>query len=386
MQNKKAVSLIVLVITIIVMIILAGVIILSLNNSGIIDKAQEAVDKTNEAQLKQILQVGWAEAYADGARTEEDLKSGVDAVIEKNNLDVSDYDIVVTTRGVTITRKGITTGWRQEGLTVTNGTQVLTIGDIVNYDETNGGTIKVPEDVTWQLLGVNEQGKLMLLSSEGIGTEVAENDVRILNEQCQVYGNGKSAIEIRSITLDDVDKITGYDKTTYGKGQLHEYGNSVTYSATNDETPIYPAYTSTNGLSGNLTDQHYGFYYYSGGTRCEADLAGATEDNPILITTLTSTGYEYDAAQIATIDTSSKAYSMLFGTEKHYLLASSNVITFSSKAIWGLQYVSGSKVFCYPGYWSSEMFIAGAGGRIRAVVTLSSDVQLSGSSDTGWSY
>ena len=45
MQKKKAVSLIVLVITIIVMIILATAIILTLNNTGIINKSSEAVFK-----------------------------------------------------------------------------------------------------------------------------------------------------------------------------------------------------------------------------------------------------------------------------------------------------------------------------------------------------
>ena len=54
MQKKKGISLIVLVITIIVMIILAGSIILTLSNSGIINKANEAVGSTNEAQIQEM--------------------------------------------------------------------------------------------------------------------------------------------------------------------------------------------------------------------------------------------------------------------------------------------------------------------------------------------
>ncbi len=60
MKNKKAVSLIVLVITIIVMIILAGTIILSLNNSGIIEKAQSAVDETNLKEVQTLASLKWA--------------------------------------------------------------------------------------------------------------------------------------------------------------------------------------------------------------------------------------------------------------------------------------------------------------------------------------
>lgn len=53
MKKKKGISLIVLVITIIIMIVLAGAIILSLQSSGIIGKAQDAVEKSNKSNIKQ---------------------------------------------------------------------------------------------------------------------------------------------------------------------------------------------------------------------------------------------------------------------------------------------------------------------------------------------
>ena len=49
---KKGISLIVLVITIIVMIIIAGAIIISLNSTNVLDKADTAVVNSNEAELK----------------------------------------------------------------------------------------------------------------------------------------------------------------------------------------------------------------------------------------------------------------------------------------------------------------------------------------------
>ena len=51
-KQRQGISLIVLVITIIIMIILAGAIILALNNSGIIGRATEATDKSDKATLK----------------------------------------------------------------------------------------------------------------------------------------------------------------------------------------------------------------------------------------------------------------------------------------------------------------------------------------------
>ena len=61
LNNKKGISLLVLVITIIVMIILAAAIILSLQSSGIIGKANEAKAKTDVANAKQIVAIAQAE-------------------------------------------------------------------------------------------------------------------------------------------------------------------------------------------------------------------------------------------------------------------------------------------------------------------------------------
>ena len=51
-NNKKGISLIVLVITIIVMIVLVGAVILSLNNAGIIGKASDATVAADIANIK----------------------------------------------------------------------------------------------------------------------------------------------------------------------------------------------------------------------------------------------------------------------------------------------------------------------------------------------
>ena len=53
--NKKGISLIVLVITIIVMIILATAIILSLDSSNIVDKAKEATAASDLANAKNVV-------------------------------------------------------------------------------------------------------------------------------------------------------------------------------------------------------------------------------------------------------------------------------------------------------------------------------------------
>ena len=68
MKNKEGISLIVLVITIIVMIILAASVVITLSNSGIINKASDAVSATNLAEVEQLASLTWAEEFMDGKR------------------------------------------------------------------------------------------------------------------------------------------------------------------------------------------------------------------------------------------------------------------------------------------------------------------------------
>ena len=85
MQNKKAISLIVLVITIIVMIILASAIIMTLNNSNIMNKAEEAVLKTDAKSLQQELTLKLAEKKI------EDMSFEMDDIYEQEIEAIQKY-------------------------------------------------------------------------------------------------------------------------------------------------------------------------------------------------------------------------------------------------------------------------------------------------------
>lgn len=101
MKNKKGISLIVLVITIIVMIILASAVVISVSNTGIIGKANTAVNKTEKQTVEQLISIAWGEAYAEGNRTVEGIKK---AMAEKlQGVDLSNYEYEVTLNGVEVT-------------------------------------------------------------------------------------------------------------------------------------------------------------------------------------------------------------------------------------------------------------------------------------------
>ena len=82
---KKGISLIVLVITIIVMIIIAGAIIISLNSSNIIKRADDAVKASDVANLRSALTLEYAEVlnskYNDGQTV--DAAARYQAVLDK---------------------------------------------------------------------------------------------------------------------------------------------------------------------------------------------------------------------------------------------------------------------------------------------------------------
>ena len=60
MKEKKGISLIVLIVTIIVMIIIAGAVIISLTETNIIDQAETAVEKHNISELKSAANMAYA--------------------------------------------------------------------------------------------------------------------------------------------------------------------------------------------------------------------------------------------------------------------------------------------------------------------------------------
>ena len=94
MKQKKGISLIVLIITIIIMIIISGAIILTLTETNIIDQAETAVNKYNETELKQRVGLVFTEAqmakYTDLEYSIEDnLKTIFEDIYGKDNITVA---------------------------------------------------------------------------------------------------------------------------------------------------------------------------------------------------------------------------------------------------------------------------------------------------------
>ncbi|MBR5227356.1 MAG: hypothetical protein IKV94_01805 [Clostridia bacterium] len=101
--NKKAISLIVLIITIIVLGILAGTAIITLSDSGIISMAKNVIDEANIKEIQHVATVLYADAYATGARTNAELKTAViDGLSKHDNINLNKYAVILDGQGVKI--------------------------------------------------------------------------------------------------------------------------------------------------------------------------------------------------------------------------------------------------------------------------------------------
>lgn len=218
-NSDKGITLTILVITIVVILILSGVTITAvMGDQGLINKSEELSNNTNETINQQ---------------TE-----------ELNNM-ISELDEIMNP-------------WVQNKTVVTkklkSGTKTYNVGDDYTYDcgveGYTGG---------WKVLGA-ENGKLLIMSTEDIGTltlngkEGYNTGISKLNAMCASYGTNA-----RSIKVEDINRVTGYDPTNTGTGtkyevgNTYEYGNTVTYKLSGATSANGATNTSTGAAAGTIT-------------------------------------------------------------------------------------------------------------------------------------
>ena len=437
MQKKKGISLIVLVITIIVMIILAAAVVITLSNTGIINRASDAVDKTNKQQIVNLASLIWSEEYMDGKRGNT-LKEDVLARLEDYT---EDYNIIVTDDGVTVKDKN-EVGWRIEreyddnGLitkaVVTDGNVEYEIGTTVNYMPDGVGATSYKGG--WKLLGVDDEGRLLIMSSDSItganvqlsGQEGFLNGIATLEGAVSGYKDGTIGVDVRSVTVEDIDAVTGYDKTTFTGEEylqamvdmyqmmgmegtdseieaqlLGEFGftskeqmalldnnMSVTYSWDGTEYPKYSYIKNGVTATGNLSNTHNskGFTYYDKTTNTFKTSAYTTTTGTIA--TIENDMHAYLGPLKYAED--SKAYKMLFMTADEsststYWLASRYVGADPYNVSFGMRSVRDGDLHGYD-------LVSSSGGTnspsyaARAVVTLASGITLKDSTTVTGTY
>ena len=428
-RKEKGITLIALVITIIVLLILAGVVIATLTgDNGILGKAKTAKTTNDEEKAKEQIKIAVMGSYGkDGELNYDDLTKNLGQIGIKDLPNEASYPLEVTLDGVSATIEAngevnFTTsgGYTQTGDTITSPDgKTMKVGDYVDYDPTleakasdltytstadktgadsdqefNATTYK-SAGYGWRILGVSN-GKIRLISEEFIGAGTYTdsnrtyytlkgqkgfiNGIEELNKISAIFGHGKGAEKATSITVEDINAITGYNPTTakYGEGNSYEYGNKVTYTRGEGTQNTFNYYDKTNKTfkaltsgSTEITSTYY--YYYAGefGKNNGTDGTSAVDD----------------------IYNLNETYKMLFGYDKvgsdngfrnftngkceqKYWLASDYAYAEPYFVKWGLRYVNDGYVnrnyLCDSGGYESSYSSYG----VRPVVSLKSDVSL----------
>ena len=442
-KKEKGITLIALVITIIVLLILAGVTIATLTgDNGILGKAKTAKTTNDEEKAKEQIKIAVMGSYGkDGELNYDDLTKNLGQIGIKDLPNEASYPLEVTLDGVSATIEAngevnFTTsgGYTQTGDTITSPDgKTMKVGDYVDYDPTLGAnasdlTYSSPSSKTgadsnqdfnvatyksagygWRVLGV-KNGKIRLISEEFIGSGTYAdssrtrytltgqkgyiNGIEELNKISGIFGHGKGAEKATSITVEDINEITGYNPETakYGKGNFWEYGNKVTYTR-GSGTAL--SSSATNGQTWSGTQSTFNYY-----DKASKTFKALTSGN----IQITSTSYNYNPTTLNSeqakptqgVDENgvyNTVYQMLFGkytidnnsysrsftgtgTQPNYWLASDCACADNDYVNWGLRYVyNGGDVYGGSLYHSSGNEIGYSRG-VRAVVSLKSDISL----------
>lgn len=232
-----------------------------------------------------------------------------------------------------------------------------------------------------------------------------------LNKVCSIFGSGYGATKSRSVNVDDINRITGYNPNNegkydpkqtgsgykYNKDNPGEYGSKMTYvwEDVQNKVEVKKGNIVINDNESENYAQH-GFNWYDIESKTWKSLMQDIT-KPIEITTLASNGYAYysntlNLMRMASGETeeglkeNSEEYKTLFknkdGEGDSYWLASS-FIEADEEGKFGIGVASGEiigTVSSWPLY-KADGEVATVGKRIRPVVSLSSEINLQKNED-----
>ena len=437
-RGESAITLIALVITIIVLLILAGVTIaMVVGDNGILSRARESKSQTEIADEKERIQIAFSslrigkEAENDNSNIgAEELQNEINGDTDDTSVD-GDSDLIVkynkSGRYYAVLQDGtiIENGWikTEEGITNGKVETPIQIGDKIGYnpgeikesislnkDETGYANLQninlKNEGLNWIVIGVDD-GKLLITTS----LNVTESNVYLegkigytkgidtLNEIADLYGNGNGAEGARSITVEDINNVTGYNPETAkcDEGEIYGYGYELTYYW--EGTSEYPTYKWKKGgeeQTGTLLDSHSsGFYWYDDNNVLYTSEKLTIESERKEITKLKNTRYYYYPQSLTTnsneaggISKETLIYTNLFNTGSYWLgskcvFGNGRYFRFGLRAVSnetsGTCSVANSSLFN-----SNDTSISNGDLGVRPVVYLKSDINLKQNGENTW--
>ena len=419
-KKQKGITLVALVITIIVLLILAMVSIKIVMDGGLITRTSKAKDTHTIEAEKEAIGLGYSEYQMALANKENVTKPTIKGATVTSKGE--DWNVAFTKTNneyelkkdgtITLTKQGngstTTVGWTDNGDdTFTKGDVTVKVGDKVNYDEgkdystivtaiksghTDDQTFKT-DDLNWRVLGINTKGEIELISDNPtssklyLGGEIGYlNAEEVLNNLCKkLYGQGTYATGARSLNAEDINKLGNYNPTTDdGYGDIWTYrfptiGPYIQYKITKADGTLVTDWT-------NITSAVSQTFRMPGEAKKETISVNNRNDKGRSVEFTYYSSYTVaDKVKQTTNDGKKMSNIISKGTENTGVwqwLASRCVTCNSYGAHFDVQLVSRS--MSYNNLYFSRGESYSDGNRVRPVVSLSSDIQLSGNSTDGW--
>ena len=399
LKNEKGITLIALVVTIVVLLILAGVTIsLLLDENGIITKSKDARNANRAGAIKEEITLWKADKFAadNGAGSHESMDDFLARLKTRGLISDEDIATIKDTKKLQVGKETIVFPSDAKTLVQAFKDNEIKVGDYLNYndyvDESKTYTTATNENgwadqkytatknTYWQVLGLDETGeKLMLISQSPIKKKMKTDDTAenwekspyLILKGAYGYVNGKAILnnvsgiystslgKAESLTAEEINRLIGVtvdykNKTVYENSdpstnidKTGSIGNQYTYKAT-DYTPESYIDNRRHAAEGEKTEPATAYYY-------EWDKLTIPEP----LKTMLFSGTASDANYV-----------------KAYWLASSGVCVNSERAYFGPGNVvdgflaSDRRLFYSYGYWRAGSLA------VRPVVYLNSEVTL----------
>lgn len=324
-KNQEAITLVALVVTIVILLILAGVSLnLVLGNQGIISKAEQAKEKTERANIieQARLDILEVQVVKGGSLTESELK----AILEPKYGTISgegEEQILTTKNGQEIKVSEIYT----ESLGAEPLANLVEVGDYIKYGEkltATTYTTKTSEtgyssgtqtfgtntNMLWRVISKKENGDIEIVAVSNVLANDGEtglylcgetgfvNAEKVLKDLCdKLYTSSYG--EARSIKLEDLNALIGFDpetsewdesekeyylnnrSKTYTSGRFWDKASNIFKTATTENPvtvehswyiysventmPLYDTLMQEAGTyNGDYSETNYPLFYWSG--------------------------------------------------------------------------------------------------------------------------
>ena len=253
-KNYKGITLIALVVTIIILLILAGVTISSLGEQGLFGKAKSAIEKSKEAEVDEKIKLAVSESLLKdrgelkAATLKDILETEYEATVEDTNggfpiaATIDEISGTVDASGNVTTGGGSTGAWTMDEetgiISSTTTEQTIHVGDYVNYSPS--GTLDTTQLISdlsnysgfseteayytyspltresnfnWRVLDIDND-KIRLISESATtnqlylgGADGYNNGVYLIDEMCRtLYNNSTYASNVQNLKIEDIEK------------------------------------------------------------------------------------------------------------------------------------------------------------------------------------